>query len=105
MPKEAGDTEEHVVFSCHLIRYLNPMTQHMSIFAMQLGDEMPPQSECSPHCDINEERIYATYVCDAEGNLVKKLLFFESDYRKALQHEFQRRALASQLKTDEGEHA
>jgi len=70
---------KHMIGSFQLKVERDPLTERLEITATLPSPRLPPETVPSPQ----EEQLYELYVCNSQGQLLARMPFLESDYRRA----------------------
>ncbi|XP_016966664.1 uncharacterized protein LOC108035484 [Drosophila biarmipes] len=70
---------QHVIGSFQLHMQQDPLTQRLEITATLPTPQLPPETAPEPQ----DEQLYELCVCNSQGQLLARIPFLESDYRRA----------------------
>ncbi|EDV47248.1 uncharacterized protein LOC6550182 [Drosophila erecta] len=70
---------KHVIGGFRLQVHRNSFTQRLEITATLANPTVPPDTDPAPE----DEQLYELCICSSRGQLVRRMPFLESDYRRA----------------------
>ncbi|XP_043660212.1 uncharacterized protein LOC122624623 [Drosophila teissieri] len=82
VPSSVGNSEllsKHVIGSFRLQLQCDSYSKRLEITATLANPVVPPDADPAPE----EEQLYELYICSSQGQLLGKVPFMESDYRRA----------------------